>query len=60
MYTKPGYSTSNEFAIGFLAGVTYSANLIGNVQYDFSLIESKGVVNDYYYEEITIEDIQLT
>jgi len=60
MYTNSGYSTSNEFAIGFLAGVTYTANFLGKIQYDFSAIESQEIINDYdYYDEINFEDIQL-
>lgn len=60
MYTKSGYSTSNEFAIGFLVGATYTANFLGKIQYDFSSIESQEIMNDYdYYDEINFEDIQL-
>lgn len=60
MSTKSIYSASNEFAIGFIAGATYTANAIGAISSHFTSIHPGKILYDDYYEVTDREDVRLT
>ena len=60
MSSKSKYSTSNEFSIGFMTGVAYTANRIGSISSHFTSIHPGKILNDFYYEGANQENVRLT